>query len=453
MLKLIFLCTGNSARSQMAEGLMRHHAGDVFDVFSAGLDAQGVNPCAIEAMKEWGIDISHQKSKNISEYFGQVEFDILITVCSNAEKNCPTIPGIKTRLHWGFEDPAALKGSSEFKLAKFREIRDLIDTRIEEWLESNRSVDEPNYKYKILSVAHLPELHGYLEELKAKKKISDNKIFRSYIDSIKFEVPEDLPQAKSIIVLAIASKLGSINIHYNSKVLKAYIPHNYHDVGPSLENLISLIQKDIIKKPGYHLEPTRLHSKLLAVRSGLAKYGRNNISYVEEMGCFFNLFAFFTDYEFEQDDWQEMEMLKFCKTCTLCLKNCPTGAIRESEMVIDAGKCITVYNEIPGEIPKWIPKNGHNSLIGCIKCQIKCPGNRKVIKNVQEFGTISEKDVQKIIHDEDRDVFRATFGPVFNLDDQDEFQAIFDTIFDQGDQKSLDYFFPIFKRNLKLLLP
>ncbi len=142
MLKLIFLCTGNSARSQMAEGLMRHHAGDVFEIYSAGLDAQGVNPYAIEAMKEWEIDISHQKSKKISEYFGQVDFDILITVCSNAEKNCPTTPGIKTRLHWEFEDPAAVKGSPDIKLAKFREIRDLIDVRIKEWLKSNHSVDK-----------------------------------------------------------------------------------------------------------------------------------------------------------------------------------------------------------------------------------------------------------------------------------------------------------------------
>ena len=139
-LKLIFLCTGNSARSQMAEGLMRHHGGDIFEVYSAGLNAQGVNPHAVEVMKEIGIDISKHKSKNITEYFNKTNFDLLITVCSNADKNCPTIPGIKKRLHWGFEDPAAITGSNGIKLAKFREIRDFINSRIKNWLKINQAL-------------------------------------------------------------------------------------------------------------------------------------------------------------------------------------------------------------------------------------------------------------------------------------------------------------------------
>ena len=140
--KLIFLCTGNSARSQMAEGLMRHHGGDIFDVYSAGLDAQGVNPHAIEVMKELGIDISKQESKNISVYLNKIDFDLLITVCSNADKNCPTIPGLKNRLHWGFDDPATIQGSNGIQIAKFREIRDFINSRIKNWLKLNRTIYE-----------------------------------------------------------------------------------------------------------------------------------------------------------------------------------------------------------------------------------------------------------------------------------------------------------------------
>ncbi|UYP44723.1 Arsenate reductase [Candidatus Lokiarchaeum ossiferum] len=140
--KLIFLCTGNSARSQMAEGLMRHHSGDIFEVYSAGLKAEGINPHAIEVMNEIGIDISTQKSKNITEYLNKINFDILITVCANADRNCPIIPGIKEKIHWGFEDPAAFQGSEGMQLANFREVRDFINTRIQNWLKINRPLYE-----------------------------------------------------------------------------------------------------------------------------------------------------------------------------------------------------------------------------------------------------------------------------------------------------------------------
>lgn len=297
---------------------------------------------------------------------------------------------------------------------------------------------DPSYKYeyKAMSVRHLPELRDFFEDLQAQGRISDHKTLHRYIDYMKFEVPEDLPQAQSIIIIAVASKLGSINIHHNSSIIQAYVPQNYYDMGPPPEKMIDLIQKEIIKKQGYSFSRTKLHLKLLAVRSGLAKYGRNNITYVDGMGSFFNLFAFFTDYPFEHDDWHEMEMLSYCRSCVLCLNNCPTGAIRKNEMVINAGKCISIYNEIPGEIPLWIAPEAHNSLMGCVKCQVLCPGNAKAIQNMREFDPISAKSVHQIISEDDRAEFRAIFGPIFELEDEE----------------SIDYFFPVFKRNLQVLL-
>lgn len=135
-LKVLFLCTGNSARSQMAEGLFRHYAGDQFDVYSAGLEAKGVNPYAIRAMDEIGVDIHNQYSKTTKEYMGKMQFNYVITVCGHADQNCPLALwdqyGIK--LHWPFDDPAAVEGTDEEKLAKFREVRDSLDTRIKSWL-------------------------------------------------------------------------------------------------------------------------------------------------------------------------------------------------------------------------------------------------------------------------------------------------------------------------------
>jgi len=122
--KVLILCTGNSARSQMAEGLLRHEAGDRFEVFSAGTRPTSVRPEAIAAMAEIGIDISKHRSKSVDEFVGQ-DLDYVITVCSNAQETCPVFPGATQRLHWPFEDPSVAEGAPAF-----RRIRDQIHGRI-----------------------------------------------------------------------------------------------------------------------------------------------------------------------------------------------------------------------------------------------------------------------------------------------------------------------------------
>jgi len=136
-LKVLFLCTGNSARSQMAEAFLRRYAGDRFEVFSAGLEPQGVHPLATRVMKEIGFDLSGQLSKDVAQFLGQAHFSYVITLCAQAEDRCPIFPGATTRLHWPFEDPAGFEGTDEQKLNKFRDIRDQIRTRIDAWLREN----------------------------------------------------------------------------------------------------------------------------------------------------------------------------------------------------------------------------------------------------------------------------------------------------------------------------
>jgi arsenate reductase (thioredoxin) len=121
--KVLFLCTGNSARSQMAEGLMRHLRGDDFEVYSAGVEPKSVHPKAVQAMQEIGIDISGQKSKHIDELPDR-EFDHIITLCDHAAQNCPVFLGKGMRLHHGFSDPAAVQGSEQDVLEAFRKVRD-----------------------------------------------------------------------------------------------------------------------------------------------------------------------------------------------------------------------------------------------------------------------------------------------------------------------------------------
>jgi arsenate reductase len=132
-LQVLILCTANSARSQMGEGLLRAMAGEKVDVFSAGTEPSAVNPFAIRAMAELGIDISTQTSKSLEIYLNQA-FDYVITVCDNAAKNCPYFPGDVKRIHWGLEDPAAVQGDDVEMLAAFARTRDQLQRHFSEWL-------------------------------------------------------------------------------------------------------------------------------------------------------------------------------------------------------------------------------------------------------------------------------------------------------------------------------
>jgi arsenate reductase len=123
--RVLILCTGNSARSQMAEGLLRHDAGDRFEVESAGIRPGSVRPEAIAVMKELGIDISSHRSNQVQEFENQ-SFDVVLTVCDSAKESCPVFPGQSNRVHKGFEDPAAFKGTEEERLSLFRRVRDEI---------------------------------------------------------------------------------------------------------------------------------------------------------------------------------------------------------------------------------------------------------------------------------------------------------------------------------------
>ncbi|MGA2149110.1 MAG: arsenate reductase ArsC [Bryobacteraceae bacterium] len=138
--KILVLCTGNSARSQMGEGLFRAEGGGGFEIFSAGTRPSAVRPEAIAVMKEIGIDISGHRSKSVDEFSGG-SFDYVVTVCDNARDNCPVFPAGPERMHWSFEDPAAVEGSEAERLSAFRRIRDQIHARVKAFLRDRAATD------------------------------------------------------------------------------------------------------------------------------------------------------------------------------------------------------------------------------------------------------------------------------------------------------------------------
>ena len=132
--RVLFLCTHNSARSQMAQAFLRKYGGDLFEAHSAGLEPTDIHPLTLEVMQEVGVDLLSEghRSKGLDEYFMKVHVGYLITVCASAEAKCPIFPGVSVREYWGFDDPAAYEGTHEVRLAKFREIRD----EIEDWVRT-----------------------------------------------------------------------------------------------------------------------------------------------------------------------------------------------------------------------------------------------------------------------------------------------------------------------------
>ena len=253
-------------------------------------------------------------------------------------------------------------------------------------------------EYRAVSCKHLPELQADVDSLHAANKIHNNEVFQSYIKDFKYQVPNDFPEAKFLIIAAVSKPIAKIPFQYKNEAHDVYIGSPYYESGYNADMVSESICKRINLPSEYKLEYNcNLHQKLLAVRSGLGVYGRNNLCYVGDMGCFINLYAFYTDFEGLSDSWEEIKTLKYCDKCKICLNNCPTGAIREEEFVIDISKCIPLYNEIPGIFPSWIPKTAHNALMGCLKCQLPCPGNHKALKRICNLEGMNEEETQMIL--------------------------------------------------------
>jgi arsenate reductase len=136
---VLFLCSGNSCRSQIAEAYLRKYGNDLFHVYSAGLEPKGIDPMTVEVMQEVGVDISNQKSKGVLDFIGRMHFGYLITVCSRAEEICPIFPGISFRFFWPFEDPVKFNGADSSRLLKFRQVRDAIEKKIIQWVQEYRA--------------------------------------------------------------------------------------------------------------------------------------------------------------------------------------------------------------------------------------------------------------------------------------------------------------------------
>ncbi|MBU0595969.1 hypothetical protein KJ567_04715 [Candidatus Bipolaricaulota bacterium] len=272
------------------------------------------------------------------------------------------------------------------------------------------------YSYATISVGHIEELQAFIDELDRTGKLSEHETYREYITSARYALPDDFPEARSIIAFALYVKLMRAAFHLDGTAHDVLVPPQYYGLGLPKDAVATVIKNEILPSPEHRLERLQHgYLKLLSVRSGLARYGRNNITYVEGMGSFLMHVAFVTDCGFP-DEWTDLGMMPQCESCRICLESCPTGAIREHQFVIDAAKCVPLYNEVPGDFPAWLPTNAHNATVGCMRCQLPCPANREVAADAGRLPDITEQETLAILGEvRDKDAL-ASAGDKLRID-------------------------------------
>lgn len=231
-------------------------------------------------------------------------------------------------------------------------------------------------KLGAISAAHIPELSDEFEALRAAGEFNETnsniaKGLSKPIENCEFE-------ARTVLVVAVPSPIIQLVFHHGGKTRAVLVPPTYQDYvkrPPEIESILNTALTDT----GFHVKTEeRLPAKLLAVRSGLAEYGRNNIAYVPDMGSFHYLCTFLTDAPC-QDGWKESRRMAICDGCTRCAANCPTGALAADRRIVDVDRCVTWHNERPSStpFPGWLDAGAHNSLVGCLRCQAVCPANKE----------------------------------------------------------------------------
>jgi epoxyqueuosine reductase len=231
-------------------------------------------------------------------------------------------------------------------------------------------------RFRIISGEHIVELKDDIEQLYFDNKIS-KEIFDYVSKYYNFDILKSDLIKIYIIIIAIPQKITLINFDIKGKKIDFLIPPTY--IYRKNQDIIYRILLNIFNDPN-KINFANLPKKLIAVRSGLARYGKNNICYVEDFGSFHRLESFFVEYPFGIDNWTEKLMMNECNDCSLCVRICPNKCISDKDFVIKAEHCLTYFNENNDDFPEWLDIKSHNSLVGCMKCQIVCPVNRDFIK-------------------------------------------------------------------------
>jgi epoxyqueuosine reductase len=281
----------------------------------------------------------------------------------------------------------------------------IMDDHIDQFLDKN------GYNARLVPAQRLKDLENDFRKV-VEKGSFDQRVMDVYLRNLSFDKPEGMKKFRSIIIMSKSRPAHRLGLSYRGRKLKVLIPPTYVNYQRLNGRVFSLF-RDWLGSNGGIASVARLPLKLLSARSGLARYGKNNISYIGKWGSYHQLFAFYTDLEPESDPWQEIKSLGACASCDLCRKYCPTGAIRKDRFLLDTGKCLTLLNESEEDMPSWVSPDAHNSLIGCIRCQEICPYNSKVKEWVEDIGELDEEETEMLLSfdinkDKDKHIIKRT---------------------------------------------
>ncbi len=250
------------------------------------------------------------------------------------------------------------------------------------------------YECKIVSSSHLDELENELEFRKKKDGFNED-FYSERLTSFKYSPSDKLKDYKSVILFAVPQPTVLLTFRFQGKDLSVNIPPTY-DI--SIDTVIERDLKKILTPKGFNIERTILPLKLLAVRCGLAEYGRNNICYIPGKGSFFRFIAFYSNLSCLDETWRSVCLMERCKYCRACISACPTGAIDESRFLLHAEKCISFHNERAGSFPDFLDPSFHQCLFGCLKCQDVCPENMHKSEWIEEKEQFSEFETSFILN-------------------------------------------------------
>jgi len=265
-----------------------------------------------------------------------------------------------------------------------------IITKIEE------GIKQFGYKAKTVSITHLPEVQESVAELVRQGMISErlHSTWHFYLQTNK-----NLLEAKTIVIVAMPHPITRIWFKHKGIAYPADIPPDYFTKA-EYEARAEETLENVLETAGYRIARAHLALKTLAVRSGLARYGRNNITYIPGMGSLYSLVAFYTDYSCNVDDWQESKAMVECENCSLCRENCPTGSIPVDRFLIHAENCLGFLNEMKPDFPYWVQHqpDWHNALVGCMCCQFVCPVNKPYVNKIVAGPSFSEEETGLILN-------------------------------------------------------
>lgn len=253
------------------------------------------------------------------------------------------------------------------------------------------------FKARLVSVRRLADVGERIEGLHRQGQF-DQGFYEERLAWFEFRPPGELPEAQSIVVATVPQKQIRLVLHWRGQEIAVVVPPTYLHWQATNKSVLDAVA-ELLSPHGFRAAAAALPVKTLVVHSGLGTYGRNNLTYVRDLGSFHRPVAVRTDLPVDAAPWQDARMLDGCEKCAACQRACPTGAIGQDRFLLHAERCLTFHNEKPGNVPfpEWVHPSWHECLVGCMYCQRVCPQNRAVLDQVEAGPVFTEEETELLL--------------------------------------------------------